>query len=67
MFLFGLTRAPAAQLRALLGGHVLTASVGIACAQWLGSSLLAYAVAVSLALGLMLLTRPCIHRPAPTR
>lgn len=63
VFLFGLTRAPAAQLRALLGGHVLTASVGIACAQWLGSSLLAYAVAVSLALGLMLLTRT-VHPPA---
>lgn len=63
VFLFGLTRAPAAQLRALLGGHVITAIVGIGCAQWLGSSLLAYAVAVSLALGLMLLTRT-VHPPA---
>jgi CBS-domain-containing membrane protein len=43
VFLFGLTRAPAAQLRALLGGHLGGACIGIACAQLLGSSLLAYA------------------------
>ncbi len=48
VFLFGLTRAPAAQLRALLGGHLGTAAIGIACAQFLGNSLVAYATAVSL-------------------
>lgn len=63
VFLFGLTRAPAAQLRALVGGHLGTAAIGIACAQFLGSSLLAYAAAVSLALGYMLLTRT-VHPPA---
>ncbi|HMS28117.1 MAG TPA: HPP family protein [Burkholderiaceae bacterium] len=63
VFLFGLTRAPAAQLRALVGGHVGTAVIGIACAQWLGDSLVAYAAAVSLSLGFMLLTRT-VHPPA---
>lgn len=63
VFLFGLTRAPAAQLRALVGGHLGTAAIGIACAQWLGSSLVAYTAAVSLALGYMLLTRT-VHPPA---
>lgn len=63
VFLFGLTRAPAAQLRALVGGHLGTAAIGIACAQYLGSSLVAYAAAVSLALGYMLLTRT-VHPPA---
>lgn len=63
VFLFGLTRAPAAQLRALVGGHLGTAAIGIACAQYLGSSLVAYAAAVSLALGFMLLTRT-VHPPA---
>ncbi len=63
VFLFGLTRVPAAQIRALFGGHLGTAAIGIACAQFLGSSLLSYAVAVSLAIGYMLLTRT-VHPPA---
>lgn len=63
VFLFGLTRAPAAQLRAILGGHLGGACIGIACAQFLGSSLLAYALAVSLSLGFMLATRT-VHPPA---
>ena len=57
IFLFGLTRAPAAQLRAILGGHLGGATIGIGCAQFLGSSLLAYALAVSLSLAFMLATR----------
>lgn len=63
VFLFGLTRAPAAQPRALFGGHLGGAAMGIACAQGLGSGLPAYAAAVALALGLMLLTRT-VHPPA---
>jgi CBS-domain-containing membrane protein len=39
------------------------ASIGIACAQWMGSSLLAYAVAVGLSLAFMLATRT-VHPPA---
>lgn len=57
IFLFGLTRAPAAQLRAIFGGHLGGACIGIACAQFLGSSLPAYALAVSLSLASMLVTR----------
>ncbi len=63
VFLFGLTRAPATQLRALVGGHVGTAAIGIACAQFLGTSLVAYALAVSMSLGYMLITRT-VHPPA---
>ena len=63
VFLFGLTRAPAAQPRALIGGHLGGASVGIACYQLLGDSLVVYALAVTLSLGLMLLTRT-VHPPA---
>lgn len=63
VFLFGLTRAPAAQPRALLGGHLLGAAIGIACVQLLGPSLLAYVLAVVLTLSAMLLTRT-VHPPA---
>jgi len=63
VFLFGLTRAPAAQPRALVGGHLAGALIGIACAQFLGSTLLAYSIAVPLCLGVMLVTRT-VHPPA---
>ncbi len=63
VFLFGLTRAPAAQPRALLGGHLGGAVIGIACGQWLGDTLTAHAVAVSFTMAWMLLTRT-VHPPA---
>jgi CBS-domain-containing membrane protein len=63
VFLFGLTRAPAAQPRALFGGHLGGAFVGIACYQAFGDSLAVYVLALVLALALMLLTRT-VHPPA---
>lgn len=63
VFLFGLTRAPAAQPRALFGGHLLGALAGIASFHLLGDGLPGYACAVALALGLMLATRT-VHPPA---
>lgn len=63
VFLFGMTRAPAAQPRALLGGHLGCAAIGVACHQWLGESMTAYVVAESLALLWMLSTRT-LHPPA---
>ncbi|MCX7143845.1 MAG: HPP family protein [Proteobacteria bacterium] len=39
VFLFGLTRAPAAQPRALFGGHLGGALIGIVCYQLFGDSL----------------------------
>ena len=63
VFLFGLTRAPAAQPRALLGGHLGCAFIGIMCGQLLGTSLYAYALAIAFSLAYMLLTRT-VHPPA---
>ncbi|WP_372522683.1 HPP family protein [Sulfuricaulis sp.] len=63
VFLFGLTRAPAAQPRALIGGHLGGALVGIVCYQFFGDSLWVYALALVLALWYMLLTKT-VHPPA---
>uniref|UniRef100_UPI0015E83A1F HPP family protein n=1 Tax=Burkholderia cepacia TaxID=292 RepID=UPI0015E83A1F len=63
VFLFGLTRAPAAQPRALLGGHLGGAAIGIVCYQVFGDSLPVYALAIVLALCFMLMTRT-VHPPA---
>ena len=63
VFLFGLTNAPAAQPRALFGGHLGSALIGILCYQVFGDALWVYALAQALALGFMLLTRT-VHPPA---
>jgi CBS-domain-containing membrane protein len=63
VFLFSLTRVPAAQPRALLGGHFGSAFIGIACYQTFGESLAVYVLATSLTLAWMLLTRT-VHPPA---
>ena len=63
VFLFGLTRAPAAQPRALFGGHLGGALIGILCYQYFGDALWVYALAQVLALWYMLLTKT-VHPPA---
>lgn len=63
VFLFGLTGAPAAQPRALFGGHLGSALIGIACYQAFGDALWVYALAQALVLGFMLLTKT-VHPPA---
>jgi CBS-domain-containing membrane protein len=63
IFLFGLTRAPAAQPRALFGGHLGGALVGIACYQAFGDATWVYVLAIALTLPLLLLTR-AVHPPA---
>lgn len=63
VFLFGLTRAPAAQPRALFGGHLGGALIGIACYQAFGEALWVYVLALVLAMAFMLITRT-IHPPA---
>lgn len=63
VFLFGLTRAAAAQPRALLGGQFGGAFIGIACYQAFGDALWVYVLAQTLAIGFMLAAR-CVHPPA---
>ena len=63
VLVFGAVRSPLAQPRNLIGGHVLSALVGVTCWQWLGGEpWLAQAVAVATAIALMHLTRT-LHPP----
>jgi CBS-domain-containing membrane protein len=63
VFLFGLTRAPAAQPRALFGGHIGSALIGILCLNLFGDALWVYVVALVLTLVFMLVTKT-VHPPA---
>ena len=63
VFLFALTRAAAAQPRALLGGHLGSAFIGVLCYRSFGDTLWVYMLAVVLTLIFMLATK-IVHPPA---
>ena len=63
VLLYGAPAAPFSQPRNLLGGHILSALVGIIIFKLMGATYLAVALGVSLALVVMLLTRT-VHPPA---
>jgi CBS-domain-containing membrane protein len=63
IFLFGLTGAPAAQPRALFGGHLISALIGIICYQLFGDALWVYLIAEVITLMVLLLTQT-VHPPA---
>jgi CBS-domain-containing membrane protein len=62
VLVYGAVKSPFAQPRNLVGGHVLSAIVGVTAYTVLGSSWLGASVAVSLAVAIMLLTRT-LHPP----
>lgn len=63
VFLFGLTRAPAAQPRALFCGHLGSALIGVLCFQLFGDALWVSTLAVVATLAFMLVTKT-VHPPA---
>lgn len=63
VLIYGAVRSPLAQPRNVLGGHVISAIIGVTAYQWLGIyPWLAPAVAVSSAIAVMHLTRT-LHPP----
>ncbi|MEF8822667.1 MAG: HPP family protein [Desulfohalobiaceae bacterium] len=63
VLIYGAIRSPLAQPRNLVGGHVISAVIGVACFQLLGASIwLAAAVAVATAIAVMHLTKT-LHPP----
>jgi CBS-domain-containing membrane protein len=63
VLVYAAIKSPLAQPRNLVGGHVISALVGVACYQWLGDTLwIAAALSVSLAIAAMLVTKT-LHPP----
>ncbi|NCZ84610.1 MAG: HPP family protein, partial [Burkholderiaceae bacterium] len=63
LFLFGLTTLPPTQPRALFGGHLLSALIGVICYQVFGDSTWVLVVSVLITIAVLLLTKT-VHPPA---
>lgn len=62
VLVFAVPASPLAQPWAVIGGNGLSALVGMVCARWIGDPVIAAALAVSLAIGVMFWLR-CLHPP----
>jgi CBS-domain-containing membrane protein len=63
VLVFGAAKSPFAQPRNLVGGHIISGLVGVACYRWCGGPVWpAAALAASIATAAMLLTRT-VHPP----
>ena len=62
VLLFALPSSPLAQPWPLVGGHVLSAAIGVVCARWVPNPWLAAGMAVGLAIFAMISLR-CLHPP----
>jgi len=63
MLLFAIPHSPLAQPWPLIGGHLVSSAIGVACAQWIPHAALATAAAVALAVFAMHWLR-CLHPPS---
>jgi len=62
VLVFALPSSPLAQPWSVVGGNIISALVGVACAQWIGDPVLAGSVAVTGAIAAMFALR-CLHPP----
>lgn len=62
VLVFCLPSSPMSQPWPLIGGHLVSVSIGILCYQWLGNYALSAAAAVALSITAMYLLR-CLHPP----
>ncbi|WP_175994166.1 HPP family protein [Burkholderia vietnamiensis] len=63
VLLFAVPASPLAQPWSIVGGNLVAATVGVACAQWITDPITAAALAVALAIGGMFALR-CVHPPS---
>lgn len=63
VLLFAVPESPLAQPWSIMGGNICAAIVGVACAQLIGTPVVAAATAVALAISVMLAFR-CVHPPS---
>ena len=63
VILFTLPESPLAQPRNVIGGHIVTAFVGLVAAHYLPHSIVITAIAVGLGISFMILTKT-VHPPA---
>ncbi len=62
VLVFAVPHGPLSQPWAVVGGHLISAVIGVACARWIPMPVVAAAVAVAAAIGAMYYLR-CIHPP----
>ncbi|MBY4867753.1 HPP family protein [Burkholderia anthina] len=63
VLLFAVPASPLAQPWSIVGGNLVAATVGVACAQWIADPITAAAVAIAFAIGGMFALR-CVHPPS---
>ncbi|KQU81653.1 MULTISPECIES: HPP family protein [unclassified Rhizobacter] len=63
VLLFAVPASPLAQPWSLLGGNIVSAVIGVACAGWIDAPVLAAALAICLAIAAMFALR-CLHPPS---
>jgi CBS domain-containing membrane protein len=63
VLLFGVPASPLAQPWSIIGGNLVAAVIGVACARWIPDPLFATSIAVSAAIGAMFALR-CLHPPS---
>ncbi|MFM0341510.1 HPP family protein [Paraburkholderia fungorum] len=63
VLLFAVPASPLAQPWSIIGGNLVSATVGVACANWIGDPVGAAALAVALAICFMFALR-CVHPPS---